>query len=155
MPGAQPGGPELDEAYALAKQYRLEPVRRRLRAQLYAVQLGLGFPLNKANLSRPTGPAPTAPGTTLFRGCHQFATKPAERGYIEDLLTEINKIADVIEKTDTEMHSLRSALEPLIGNVERLAAKVVVPAAVAPAEEDPAAAELPAALPARPAAKAP
>lgn len=155
LPGAQPGGPEADEAYALAKQYRLEPVRRRLRAQLYAVQLGLGFPLNKANLSRPSGPAPTAPGTTLFRGCHQFATKPAERGYIEDLLTEINKMADVIEKTDTEMLSLRTALEPLIGNVERLAAKAAVPAVAPPAEGEPAAGELPAALPVRPAAKVP
>ena len=72
-------------------------MRRRLRYQLYCVQTGLGYPLDKA----------TAPSAKR-NGAQRIATVPAEKKAAEEVLTAVNKLADLIEKNKLDLIQLIS-----------------------------------------------
>ncbi len=104
------------------KGYRLEPVRKRLRFQLYCVQVGLGYPLDKV------GAIPPPPQTR--KGAQRIATLPAEKKAAEDILAAVNKLVDLIEKNKIDLiqleNDLKASAKVLAGVVAR-----ATPAAVA------------------------
>lgn len=124
------------------KEYRLEPVRRRLRYQLYCVQTGLGYPLDKA----------TAPSTKR-NGAQRIATVPADKKSAEEVLTAVNRLADVIEKNKIDLIQLKTDLKNEARALEGVVAKAT-PAPVAP-PVDPAAAPIAPAKPGDPPAPKP
>lgn len=127
------------------KAYRLDPVRKRLRYQLYCLQVGLGYPLDKA-----PQPGQAGPENPKRRGAQRIATIPAEKKAAEDMLTAINKLAEAIEKNKIDLVELKTTLKNEAKALEGVIAKVA-PAAAAPAA-DPAG---PAAAPAAPGAPMP
>jgi hypothetical protein len=131
--GGPPGGEGLGGLGAGAagfapdpKAYRLDPVRKRLRYQLYCVQTGLGFPLDKTNQT-----------TTKRRGAQRIATSPADKKAAEDVLTAVNKLAEAIEKNKIDLIELKSTLQNEAKALEGVIARVTPAPAAAPA--DPAA----------------
>lgn len=130
MAGMQPGG--LNDLAPDPKAYRLDPVRRRLRYQLYCVQTGLGYPLDKA----------TATPSVKRNGAQRIATVPAEKKAAEDVLAAVNKLADVIEKQKLDLIQLKTDLKNEAKVLEGVIARAT-PAPVAP-PVDPAAPVAPA-----------
>ncbi len=134
MPGMAAGGPADFEPDP--KGYRLDPVRRRLRYQLYCVQTGLGYPLDKA----------TGTPSTKRNGAQRIATLPAEKKAAEEVLTAVNKLADLIEKQKLDLIQLKTDLKNEAKVLEGVLAKAspapaaapVVPAAPAKPGDPPA-----------------
>jgi hypothetical protein len=128
------------------KEYRLDPVRRRIRYQLYCVQTALGYPLDKASAA----PSPTR------KGAHRITNpaNPTEKKSVEEVLTAVNKLVDVIEKNKIDLVQLKTDLKNEAKALEGVIAKATPAPVAAP---DPAAAPVKAgdpAAPARPAAAA-
>lgn len=134
QPGAGDFGPD-------PKEYRLEPVRKRLRYQMYCVQTGLGYPLDKAG---------AAPENPKRRGAQRIATAPAEKKAAEEVLAAVNKLADVIEKNKIDLIQLKTDLKAEAKALEGVVAKNAPAPAAAPAADPaaPAAPGQPAAAPA-------
>jgi hypothetical protein len=135
-----PGGP-LAEQMEDPKAYRLEPLRKKLRYQLYCVQTGLGHPIDRA--------APAAGGNPVRKGSHRIAGAPAEKKAAEDVLAEVNKLADTIERNKSDLVQLKQDLIDGTKKLDAVVARLAAPAAApAPMPADPA-------NPAKPAAPAP
>ena len=139
-PGMQvPGVPgAADQFEPDPKEYRLDPVRKRLRYQLYCVQTALGFPLDKA----------TGTPSTKRRGAQRIAL-PNDKKAVEDVLTAVNKLVDLIEKNKTDLVDLKSHLKTETKALEAVVAKHT------PAPVEPAAAPANPMAPGKPAAPAP
>jgi hypothetical protein len=121
------GGP-ADDFAPDPKAYRLEPVRKRLRYQLYCVQVGLGYPLDTANRTNPKR-----------QGAERIATLPAEKKAVKEVLDAVNKLAEAIEKNKIDLIELKTTLKNEAKALEGVIAKVT-PAAAPAAAADPAAA---------------
>jgi hypothetical protein len=123
-----PGGPgAAGDLLADPKAYRLEPVRKRLRYQLYCVQTGLGHPLDKA-----------APATPVRKGSQRIAASPAEKKAAEDVLNGVNKLVDIVEKHKSDLTDLETNLKAETKTLETLLARVAAPAAAPAAPAAPA-----------------
>ena len=149
-----PGGSSADAAdggygYGSAtaadpKQYRFDLIRRRLRAQLYAVEVGLNGPDPHAR-TRP-GETPTG----LPRGMAALAKgKQAEEKYVGDVLGLVKKIADAVENADADVTELEKDIRKHMKPLETATRKLVAPAPVEAQAELP---ELPAGPPVPPVA---
>jgi len=122
--GPQAGANEFEPD---PKAYRLDPVRRRLRYQLYCVQTALGYPLDKAN----------SPPSPIRRGTQRFATAPADKKAAEDVLAAVNKLVSLIEKNKEDLIQLKTDLKNETKALETVVARTAPAPAAAPA--DPAA----------------
>ncbi len=153
MPGGFPGmggsGAKAEEPLE-PHAYRYDYLKRQLRAQLFAVQQGLGDPKAGAGL----------------KGMKSAATVPADVKYVEDVTKKLGDIIKVIESKDPRTpEEFRKDLSQAVAAIETVTRKVVlvapeepaVPAAgeVAPAAAAPAPAPGAVAAPAAPAAEAP
>jgi hypothetical protein len=128
-PAAQPGGEGIGgpaDVFEDPKAYRLEPVRKRLRYQLYCVQTGLGYPLDRA------GAPPANP--PVRKGSQRIAGTPAEKKAAEDVLIAVNKLAEVIEKNKTDLAMLEKDLTAGAKALDAAVAKLAAPPAAAPAQ---------------------
>jgi hypothetical protein len=154
------------------KQYRYDYIRRKIRGQLYAIEIGLvgpdGFQRHlQAQKSQATPAAPAAPAGTpvAARGVFASAKDKTEKEYVSKVIDGVVKLAKAVEDTDTEFidleKELRKQMKPLETITKKLAAATpaVVPsdlpelpaipgAAPAPPRPDPAAAPPAAAPPA-------
>src|SRR4029450_869115 len=84
------------------KQYRFELVRRRLRSQLYAVEIGLSGPdVNTKPAPKPSDPPPANPGPP--RGVEAIAKGTADEAPVKDIIQLVGKIVEAVENTDTDM----------------------------------------------------
>jgi uncharacterized membrane protein YgcG len=147
-----PGGGSADGAdggygYGAAtaadpKQYRFDLIRRRLRSQLYAVEVGLGGPDPHAR----TRPGETATGPA--RGMAALAKgKKAEEKYVGEVQALVKKIADAVENADTDVTELEKDIRKQMKPLETATRKLVAPAPVEAQADLP---ELPAVAPAGP-----
>jgi hypothetical protein len=134
-PGAS-GGPEgmsSESGYLTVpedpKQYRFELVRRRLRSQLYAVEVGLSGPdVNTKPAPKPSDPPPANPGPP--RGVEAIAKGTADEAPIKDIILLVGKLVEAVENTDTDMAALekevRKQMKPLELKTRKLAAPTPV-----------------------------
>jgi hypothetical protein len=97
------------------KQYRFDPVRRRIRAFLYSVQVGLG-----------------GPEKDTVRGLDKIAKAPADAKYVADVRAAVDRLARTVEEAETDLATLetdlRKEMKPLEAITKKLGA-VAVPAA--------------------------
>ncbi len=104
------------------KGYRLDPLRRKMRARLYGVQLGLVGPADPNNTTR---------------GAEKLAKTPAEKKAVADIRASLEKAITIIETPDQMLadldKDLRRALKPLDDLTRR--PKPVAPAADSPEDE--------------------
>lgn len=127
-------GPQLVDL----KAYRFDHVRRRLRYQLYCVQLGLNGGVEKA---------PT-------RGMLAVAKAPADIAAIATIDKSVRKLIETVEVKAVDMAQLEKDLRKNMTALEGLTKKLTAPAAAVPS--DVPMADVPAAPPAAvPAAAAP
>jgi hypothetical protein len=142
-PGSGGSGMEGYGGYATAapedpKQYRFDLVRRRLRAQLYAVEIGFGGP--DANLKSGgigSKPAEGAPNNVPLRGVAAIAQGTPDEAAVKDISDLVGKLVVAVEGAETDMAALekelRKHMKPLEGKTRKLAA-VVAPVET-PADE--------------------
>jgi hypothetical protein len=159
-----PGGIGGPGGFAAAKppdlkQYRFDYIRRKIRSQLYAVEVALGGP--EVNL-RPTTtlPGQEAPAQTgPKRGIEAIAAGQPDLEYINSVKKGVSELVRVVETTTTDFEDLekdlRKKMKPLEAITRKLAeAKPVTPVSDVP--EVPEAPMVPEATPSEtPAAEAP
>ena len=129
------------------KQYRFDLVRRRLRSQLYAVEVGLGGPdVNVGKGLVKTGEAPAAPAGPP-RGVEALAKNTPDEQVVAEISKLVGKLVETVESTDNaDMASLekelRKQMKPLEAKTRKLAAAPVTtdvpaddPAAPRPARQ--------------------
>ncbi len=172
MPGGMMGGAMMGGGSGLSgqkvadpKQYRFDYVRRRIRGQLYAIEVGLvgpeGFQKYLAEQKAATTPAlpmnaaapaaPTTPVTAVPRGVFDQAKDKAEKDYVKQVIDGVVKLARAVEETDTEFVDLDKELRKQMPALEKITKKIAAAAPVAPVSDLP---EMPV-LPAGPPAAAP
>jgi hypothetical protein len=148
MPGMMGGeSGSAGTAPADPKQYRFEYIRRRIRGQLYAIEVGLVGPdgfarylaANKPQTGAPIAPAgaaPVAPAATAPpRGVAVQAKDAAEKVYVKKVIDGVVKLAKAVEDTDTEFADLEKELRKQMKPLELITKKLVVAAPV-PAPSD-------------------
>lgn len=143
--GMQPG---VMQAEVDPKTYRLDPLRKRLRYDLYCVQTGLGYSGEKA------APAPAEGAAPQRKGALKLANTPAEKKPAEDILAQVNKIAMAIEKNKLDYTLLKTEMKTGLKTLETTVAGFA-PAAAAPAAPMPGVAPQPGAPMPNPAVKPP
>jgi hypothetical protein len=132
------------------KQYRFDLIRRRLRAQLYAVEVGLGGPDPHVK-ARPGDSPPNPP-----RGMEALAKgKPEEEKFVTDVKELLKKLTDAVENADADVTELEKDIRKQMKPLADKTRKIVAPAPVdAPADLPELPVSTPAAKPG-PAAAAP
>lgn len=139
--GSAFGDTTMNPAEMDPKHYQMEYLRRRLRQQLYAVQLGLtggeDHPPPKTRApGAPSAPPPTAPPATSAppagsgpaaapekKGLHALAKPGQEKGQVDEVYYCVRKLAEVVEDANdkdpvkAEFHQflkdMRKELKPL------------------------------------------
>jgi hypothetical protein len=132
------------------KQYRFDHIRRRIRAQLYAVETGLVGPegIQKYNArlkqqqrppmggAAPAAAAPAAgaaPATELPpRGVLTQAKDNAETEHVKKVIDGVEKLAKAVESTKTELVDLDKALRKEMATLEKTIKRKVAVAAPPP-----------------------
>jgi hypothetical protein len=136
------------------KQYRFDVVRRRLRSQLYAVEVGLGGPdVNTAKGSIPKagdGAAPAAPPGPP-RGVEAIARNTPDEPAVKEISQLVAKLVETVESTDnTDMASLEKELRKQMKPLEAKTRKLAAPATTTAPADTPDVPAIPGAAPARP-----
>jgi hypothetical protein len=104
------------------KSYRLDPLRKRLRYELFCIQTCLGHTHSRA-------PAPPA----ARKGALKLATSSAEKKAVEDILDAVNKLALMIEKNKNDYAMLKAEMKTGAKTLETTVAKFApAPAPAAP-----------------------
>lgn len=168
MPGSMRGGPRpgaipQGEGYAGdegllvedPKQYRFDPARRRMRAQIHCVLVGLtGLekppPVSDKKVNLPAGATPLTQPVSQ-RGVKAVAKAVPDAKYVDDVINAVTKLAESIETSDVDVATLDKDVRRLMGPLERLTKKL--PTAVVTPTDVPGA-DVPAAPGARAAAGA-
>jgi hypothetical protein len=151
------------------KGYRFDPVRKRLRQNLYCVQLGLlggeDYVPPKTTTTTTTttkaappqtGPTPPPPFNSNF-GIRAATKNAEEKAFVEDVYSKVRKLADIVENRSLDLVQLDRDLRREMRNLEAVTRKLGGQAAAAAAAAEAAAADddLLAPAGARPAAAAP
>jgi len=152
-PGAGAFGGEggaVDPSLLDPKHYRFEYARRRLRQQLYCVQVGLlggeDYVVKTAAATTPIVPKAGTPTTSgpatpqaATTGMRVIAKTPDVKTYVEDVYTKVRDMADIVENRTADMPSLdkelRRKMKPL-EDITRKLAPPPAPAAANAAEDD-------------------
>ena len=134
--GAEEGLYEFESADA--KQYRFDLIRRRIRSQLYAVEVGLSGPdanlKSTSSLPKPGEAAPANP-TGPPRGLEMIAKgKPEDVAVVEDIKAKVGKLVEVVELASFDFAELEKNLRKHMKPLEAATRKLAAPAASAPAE---------------------
>lgn len=153
--GSRPGAIPQGEGYTGddgllvedPKQYRFDPARRRMRAQIHCVLVGLTGLEKPPPVSEKKGAttpvAATATATTASnRGVKAVAKAGPEAKYVDDVITAVSKLAESIESSDVDVATLDKDVRKLMKPLEQLTKKLptaVVTAADAPGADLPAA----------------
>lgn len=141
VPGGQggygEGGPGILQPNALdpqvdPKSYRLDPLRKRLRYQLYCVQTALGYSFEK------NPPTPAEGATAARKGALKIATTPADKKVVDEVVDAVNKVATDIEKNKIDYTQLKTDMKTGVKSLEKTLAKLT-PAPAAPAAPMPGA----------------
>jgi hypothetical protein len=143
MPGEGYGnelGVPVDPATMDPKHFMVDYLRRKLRQQIYAVQIGLlggeDKVRPKAGATAPT-PPPTPPGGAEKkepRGVYAIAKPGKEKADVDEVYFNVRKLAEVVEGagTDADFYQLvkdmRKELKPLEAITKRLQPAGAVPA---------------------------
>jgi len=121
--GGMEGGLFGNTAPQDPKAYRIDPMRRKMRARLYGVQVGLTGPIGD---------------NTPTRGAERLAKTPAEKDAVKKIRESLEKVIAVVETPDQSMEdfekALRKAIKPL-DDLTKMAKPAVAPAADTPADE--------------------
>ena len=139
------------------KQYRFDVVRRRLRSQLYAVEVGLGGPdvnTARASISKPAdGAAPAAGGAgPTPRGVEAIAKNTPDDAAVTEISKLVAKLVETVESTDnTDFVSLEKELRKQMKPLELKTRKIAAPAATSTPSDTPDVPAIPGAAAARPA----
>jgi hypothetical protein len=141
--GMMGGGYGGAQTPADPKQYRFDYIRRRIRGQLYAIEVGLvgpdGFQRYLASQKADNTPVPAGAGgaaatqaTGSQRGIVVLAKDKAEKDYVKNVIDGVVKLAKAVENTDTSFadldKELRKQMKPLESITKKLA--TAAPAAV-------------------------
>lgn len=129
---------------------RLDALRRRLRAWLYAVQIGLGD--EKANPANKVERIVGAKGITTQprynRGVAAYAAEEKQKAYVQDVIAKVQNVAKVVEAPDLDqeefLDDLRKEMASLENITKPLKAESPQPAANVPGVPAKAAATAPA-----------
>jgi hypothetical protein len=147
MPGGGAGGltpPKPPDP----KQYRFDYIRRKIRAQLYAIEIALGGP--EVNL-RPTStlPGQEAPAATgPMRGIEAVAAGKPDLEYINSVKKGVTELVRVVETTTTDFEDLEKDLRKKMKPLEAITRKLGEAPAVAPASDLPDVPTVPDSVPA-------
>jgi hypothetical protein len=149
MPQDMMGGGAGSDLLAPAdpKTYRLDNVRRRLRAWLFAVQMGLGNEVNlatgKIRVFAVTPNAKTA--VPHNRGVAAYAKADQEKTYVTDVMIKVQDVIKVVEDQDleyddflTDVREQMKALESITKPLEQPKAEAAEPADDVPGSAAPA-----------------
>ncbi|HZL91278.1 MAG TPA: hypothetical protein VFB96_23125 [Pirellulaceae bacterium] len=129
------GGSDL-LAPADPKAYRLDNARRRMRAWLYAVQMGLGDEANPGTVkSRAVAGGKVTTTITASRGVAAYAKTEQDKSYIADVIAKVHDVIKVVEDPDREydefVSEVRDAMKELEGITKPLEESKPEPAATA------------------------
>lgn len=117
------GGSAKEQAPAEPHAYRYDFLKRQLRAQLFAVQQGLG------DLRAGTG----------LKGMKSLASVPADVKYVDDVTKKLGEVIKVIESKDPRTpEEFRTDLSKAVAELEALTRKVVLAAPATPEADTPA-----------------
>lgn len=116
--GGMSGGAAAEEPIE-ANAYRYDYLKRQLRAQLYAVQLGLGDPKAGAGV----------------KGLKAVATVPADVTYVNDVTAKLQDVIKILESKEPERtpSEFRKDLGTALTALEAITRKVVLAIPAAPA----------------------
>jgi hypothetical protein len=161
-------GMAYDPSMGDPKYYRFDPVRRRIRQQLYCVQLGLtgGEDLGKKSTTAKAPPAGATPAAGAAkaepRGMWMVAKVGSpEKKYVENVYDGVRKLAEIIESKAIDLPQLDKDLRKEMKNLETMIGKKLIPAGSEPppaavvTDDVPGAVAPPAGKAATPAGKAP
>jgi hypothetical protein len=146
MPGGMmPGGmgPGFAAKPPDPKQYRFDYIRRKIRSQLYAVEVALGGP--EVNL-RPTSTLPgqeAAAQTGPKRGIEAIAAGQPDLEYIASVKKGVADLVRVVETTTTDFEDLEKDLRKKMKPLEAITRKLAEATPVAPVSEVPELPEAP------------
>ena len=121
------------------KQYRFDPARRRMRAQIHCVLVGLTGLEKPPPVSdkKPAGAAPPAQAVSQ-RGVKAVAKAGPDSKYVDDVISAVSKLAESIESSEVDIATLDKDVRRLMGPLERMTKKlptaVVTPTDVPGAE---------------------
>jgi hypothetical protein len=145
MPGYGYGSAGSSEGYgyeALApkdpKQYRFDLIRRRIRTQLYAVEVGLGGPDVNLKSSPKLGDSAAAAtiSTGPARGVESLAKGTPDEKFVVDLHKDVSKLVETVEAVTTDMADLEKTLRKHMKTLEnRIPKKLAAPASTSVADE--------------------
>jgi hypothetical protein len=140
----------VNPAEADPKHYQVDFLRRRIRQQLFAVQVGLagnddfvepktkgGGPANPtgSGASSAGGSGTTSPGEK--KGMHAIA-KPSEQEQVKQVYYRVRKLAEVAEQGgESEFHQFVKDMQKELKNLELTVGKRLVPAGAAGAAGNP------------------
>jgi hypothetical protein len=161
-PGSEYGGGygAVSQASLDPKQYRFDYIRRRIRGQIYAVEVGLVGPdgfqryLTEQKLAEAAakpGAVLPASATTRYdsppRGVLVLAKdKKADEEFVKKVVDAVVKLARTVEETDTDLAELDKKLRKEMKTLEAMTRKLAVAKPVAEPTDLP---ETPAGPPAR------
>jgi hypothetical protein len=137
--GGEYGGATVDPTMMDPKHYMVDYLRRKLRQQIYAVQLGLLGGEDKTRPKAGSTPPPTPAGGAGAdrkepRGVYAVAKPGKEKTEVEEIYYNVRKLAEVVEGAGTEaefyqlVRDMRKELKPLEAITKRLQPPGVVPA---------------------------
>jgi hypothetical protein len=122
------------------KGYRFEFVRRRIRQQLYCVQIGLtggeDFAPGKATGTTTTTNQPEA--KLPSRGMYTYAKPGEEKKYVSDVYAKVRDLASICENKAVDLASLEKELRKTMKGLETITKKLAPPAAPPAGVVDPA-----------------
>ena len=111
-----------------AKAARLENARRRIRAWLYAVQMGLGDEkANPYNEVKRSGVGRNAKVTETFtRGIRAFAQADQEKTYVVSVIDKTRELISVVETPDLDFESFVDDMRAAMSELEEITEPLVV-----------------------------
>lgn len=111
-----------------AKAARLENARRRIRAWLYAVQMGLGDEkANPYNEVKRSGVGRNAKVTETFtRGVRAFAQADQEKTYVVSVIDKTRELIRVVETPDLDFESFVDDMRAAMSELEEITEPLVV-----------------------------
>ena len=121
--------------------YHLNAARRRMRAWLFAVQMGLGDEANPGTTRSRTFTGSKATTTlTATRGVAAYATNEKDKTYVTDVTTKVQSIIRVVEDPAMDQEEFLAAVRDKMKDLESVTKPLEQPAAEpAPADDVPGA----------------
>jgi hypothetical protein len=114
------GGRDL-LAHADTKAYRLDNARRRMRAWLFAVQMGLGDEANPGtDKTRNLTGGKVTTTVTYTRGVAAYAKADPEKTYVADVIAKVQEVIRIVEDPDRDFELFVSDVRGAMRDLEAI-----------------------------------